>query len=186
MDRAELQAMQLAMAMCLGLGLGFFYDVYRVWFRRVKLRWLAGAGDIIWWGLALLLAMGGLYRINGLELRFPVLALTVAGVCVYMGLLSPVIFPLLWRLLGGLWRVIKWLGGCFAGALGLLLCPLVWLVELAFGLGQLGVQFGRAGARLLGRILGIILRPFYGLAASFKKHLKKVDFNVDFSKENDI
>ena len=30
MDRAELQAVQLALAFGLGLGLGFFYDFYRV------------------------------------------------------------------------------------------------------------------------------------------------------------
>lgn len=188
MDRAELQALQLAMSLCLGLGLGFFYDIYRVWFRKVQVRdrLLAGVGDILWWVLALVIAMVGLYRINGLELRFPVLALAAAGVCVYMGFLSPVIFPLLWRLLGWLWRAAKWLGRCLCDAMELLLCPLVWLVELGFGiLGLLGCLL-----RLVGRILGgavrFLLRPFGDLVLYIKKHQKKVDFDVDFSEGNDI
>ena len=134
MDRAELQAVQLALAFGLGLGLGFFYDFYRVWFRQLKGRLWPALGDIVWWLAALGLAFGGLYHINGAQLRLPVLLLAAAGVCLYLGFFSPVLFPLLRRLLLGLWRLLRWLFGCFAGAVALLLSPLVWLVELGFRL----------------------------------------------------
>lgn len=190
MDRAELQALQLAWSLGLGLGLGFLYDVYRVWFRRLKndagSRWLAAAGDIGWWLTALILAAAGLYRINGLELRLPILALAAAGVCVYMGFLSPVLFPLLWRLLGWLWRFLCWWGHCFGNALALLLAPLVFLVELGFILGRIIGRILKGLGRILARVGRVLLLPINRLVLSFKKHQKKVDFAVDFAEENDI
>ncbi len=88
MDRAELQAVQLALAFGLGLGLGFFYDFYRVWFRQLKGRLWPALGDIVWWLAALGLAFGGLYHINGAQLRLPVLLLAAAGVSVLFVMLS--------------------------------------------------------------------------------------------------
>ena len=170
MDRAELQALQLAWSLGLGLGLGFLYDVYRVWFRRLKndagSRWLAAAGDIGWWLAALILA--------------------AAGVCVYMGFLSPVLFPLLWRLLGWLWRLLCWWGRCFGNALALLLAPLVLLVELGFTLGRIIGRILKGFGRILARVGRVLLLPINRLVLSFKKHQKKVDFAVDFAEENDI
>ena len=111
MDRAELQAVQLALAFGLGLGLGFFYDFYRVWFRQLKGRLWPALGDIVWWLAALGLAFGGLYHINGAQLRLPVLLLAAAGVCLYLVLpyrwvLRPV-GRLLSRLLVQPWQKLR-------------------------------------------------------------------------------
>ena len=191
MDRAELQAVQLALAFGLGLGLGFFYDFYRVWFRQLKGRLWPALGDIVWWLAALGLAFGGLYHINGAQLRLPVLLLAAAGVCLYLGLFSPVLFPLLRRLLLGLWRLLRWLFGCFAGAVALLLSPLVWLVELGFRLlwllQRLLVLPYRWVLRPVGRLLSrLLVQPWQKLRTNLRKAFKKRIKKVDFEARNDI
>lgn len=186
MDRAELQAVQLALALGLGLGLGFFYDVYRVWFRQLRGRLWPAVGDIAWWLAALALAFGGLYRINGAELRLPVLALAAAGVCLYLGLLSPVLFGLLCRLLLGIWRLLVWLCGCFAGALALLLSPLVWLVELGFRLVLLAGRFARWLWHILSGMLAWLFKPWRRLAEKINNAIKNRAKKVDFEEPNDI
>lgn len=186
MDRAELQAVQLAAALVLGLGLGLFYDLYRVWFRQVRGRFWPALGDIVWWLSALGLAFAGLYQINGAELRLPVLALTAAGVCLYLGVCSPVLFGWLGRLLLGLWRLLAGLGGCFSGALALLLSPLVWLVELFFRLTLLFWQICRQIWHILYSLFGWLLRPWRRLGHKLHKALKKPVKKVDFEEQNDI
>lgn len=195
MDRAELQAVQLALAFGLGLGLGFFYDFYRVWFRQLKGRLWPALGDIVWWLAALGLAFAGLYHINGAQLRLPVLLLAAAGVCLYLGFFSPVLFPLLRRLLLGLWRLLRWLLGCFARAVALLLSPLVWLVELAFRLLWLLQRLLilpyrwllRPAGRLLCRLFNSLLaRPWQKLHTYLRKAFKKRIKKVDFEGGNDI
>jgi len=186
MDRAELQAVQLALALGLGVGLGFFYDVYRVWFRQLRGRFWPALGDIAWWLAALGLAFAGLYHINGAELRLPVLALTAGGVCLYLGLLSPLLFGMLCRLLLGLWRLLVWLGGCFAGALALLLSPLVWLVEICFRLIMLVQRVLARVCRLLAGLLAWLGRPWRRLAGKIHKSLKKPQKKVDFDEADDI
>ncbi len=186
MDRAELQAIQLAAALGLGLGLGFFYDVYRVWFRQLRGRFWPALGDIVWWLVALGLAFVGLYHINGAELRLPVLVLAAAGVCLYMGLLSPLLFGCLGRLLLGLWHLLAWLGGCFGGALALLLSPLVWLVELFFRLTLFIWHFWQKIWHILVKIGSFLLRPWRRLAHKLHKSLKKPAKKVDFDEPDDI
>lgn len=187
MDRAELQAVQLALAFGLGLGLGFFYDFYRVWFRQLRGRLLPALGDIVWWLAALALAFGGLYHINGAQLRLPVLLLAAAGVCLYLGFFSPVLFPLLRRLLLGLWRLLRWLCGCFAGAVALLLSPLVWLVELAFRLLWLLQRLMLLPYRwVLQPAVRLLARPWQKLRTYLRKAFKKRIKKVDFETRNDI
>ena len=162
MDRAELQAVQLALAFGLGLGLGFFYDFYRVWFRQLKGRLWPALGDIVWWLAALGLAFGGLYHINGAQLRLPVLLLAAAGVCLYLGFFSPVLFPLL-----------------------------VWLVELGFRLlwllQRLLVLPYRWVLRPVGRLLSrLLVQPWQKLRTNLRKAFKKRIKKVDFEARNDI
>lgn len=182
MDRAELQAVQLALALVLGLGLGFFYDLYRVWFRSARGAIRKGVGDIIWWLLALTYSLVALYKINGMELRLPVLVLAAAGVCLYMGFFSPVIFPGLHRLVGWMVHIVRWLWRMLGRLLALVLLPVVWAAD--------------AVLRLLGLILWILGWPFARLiklggrlAAVLRRvceHCKKPAKEVDFTEENDI
>ncbi len=127
--RSELQAVQLALALMLGVALGFWYDIYRVWFRRCRGRMLRGAGDILWWLSVLILSVVALYHINGIELRVPVLLLVAGGLSLYMGLLSPVLFPLLQNVARLVWRSVLWLTGRVwhigGGVLRLLAMPVV-------------------------------------------------------------
>lgn len=186
MDRAELQAMQLALALGLGVGLGFFYDIYRVWFRQLRGRFWPALGDIAWWLAALGLAFGGLYHINGAELRLPVLALVAGGVCLYLGLLSPLLFGVLCKLLLGLWRLLVWLSGCFAGALALLLSPLVWLVEIFFRVIILIWHLLTQIYHSMTGLLAWLSRPWRRLAGKIYKRLKKPQKKVDFDEADDI
>ena len=186
MDRAELQAVQLVLALGLGVGLGFFYDIYRVWFRQLRGRFWPALGDIAWWLAALGLAFGGLYHINGVELRLPVLALTAGGVCLYLALLSPLLFGVLCKLLLGLWRLLVWFSGCFAGALALLLSPLVWLVEIFFHISRLIWHILTWVCQFLAGVLAWLLRPWQRLAGKIYKRLKKPQKKVDFDMADDI
>ncbi len=182
MDRAELQAVQLALALALGLSLGLFYDVYRVWFRGARGPLWRGVGDIGWWLLAFAYSAAALYYINGIELRLPVLALAAAGVCLYMGFFSPVIFPVLHRLLRLLFRAVRGLWRLFGRLLALVLLPVVWAADAVLRL---------AGA--LARLVGVLLRPVARLGrrlaagmAGVRARCKKPAKEVDFTEENDI
>lgn len=182
MDRAELQAVQLALALALGMSLGLFYDAYRVWFRSIRHPLWRGIGDIVWWAAAFGCSAAALYYINGMQLRLPVLALALAGVCLYMGFFSPVIFPLLSRLLGLLCRLVCGLLRLLGRLLALLLLPVVWVADALLRL-----------AELLLRLAGVILRPFRRLGgrlaaalAGVRACLKKPAKEVDFAEENDI
>lgn len=150
---AEIQAAQLGLSFALGLALGLFYDVYRVWFRAAERRWLRSLGDIVWWLAALFLAAWAMYRINGLALRGFPLALAMAGCVVEQVLISPCFFPLIRRLCGGLLAVGRRLFGLLRRLLELVLTPLVWPVELAF---RLMVIVKRLSARLLGAVLRLL------------------------------
>jgi hypothetical protein len=116
------------------LALGLFYDVYRVWFRSERRGVLRGLGDVCWWLTVLLLVAAALYQINGLELRLPTLALIAAGVCLHLGLLSPHVYPLLYRLFRGLFRLLAGVGKILSRLLTLLLTPFVMVVEMGFRL----------------------------------------------------
>lgn len=175
---AEFQAAQLVLSCCLGLGLGLFYDIYRVWFRAPGGRWLKGLGDIVWWLLALAVAAAALYHINGLELRLFPLALAAAGCCLEQALISPRFFPLLegvcrfgLRLFRRLLRLLRRLLEC-------LLLPLVWPVELAFRLvlllKGLLLRLLRALRDLLLWLLRPVLRPLRRLYRRVRRRLKAV------------
>ena len=149
MDRAELQAVQLALAFGLGLGLGFFYDFYRVWFRQLKGRLWPALGDIAWWLAALGLAFGGLYHINGAQLRLPVLLLAAAGVCLYLGFFSPVLFPLLCRGGGFAAEPAGLAGGAGLSAALAAATPVSVALSLGFAAGWAAAEpaFGSAMAK---------------------------------------
>ncbi len=170
--------MQLLLAFALGVGLGAFYDLYRVWFRGARSRPMRGLGDLLWWGAALFLAAGALYRIDALALRLPPLLLALLGVAVQQACISPWAFPLLQRccrFIGRFWRGLRRL---WQRAVAVLLLPLVWPVELAFRLllllaRLLGALFGRIEGllrRLLARPLGCCRR----LAGLFWPKIKRI------------
>ncbi len=178
MDRAEFQAVQLVLAFALGLALGVFYDVYRVWFRGAHRRAAKGLGDIIWWLLALSLAAGAFYRINSLSLRAAPLALALLGVAVQQGLISPWAFPLLQRFCRAVGRFLGWLFELLQRAVAFLLLPLVWPVELAFRLLLVLARLVRRVTSLFGRILRWLFAPPLRLArrvgGAVKRRLRRL------------
>lgn len=131
---ADIQAVQLALSFGLGLLLGVFYDVYRVWFRASGRRWLKGVGDIIWWLLALLLAALAMYRINGLQLRAFPLVLAALACLAEQALISPRFFPLINAVCRFFMRLCRKIRRLLRQLIEFLLQPLVWPVELAFRL----------------------------------------------------
>ncbi len=159
MDRAEFQAVQLVLAFALGIALGVFYDVYRVWFRGAHRRAAKGLGDIIWWLLALGLAAGAFYRINSLSLRAAPLALALLGVAVQQGLISPWAFPLLQRFCRAVGRFLGWVTQLLQRLVAFLLLPLVWPVEVAFRLLLAFARLLRRVTSLLGRLLRWLFAP---------------------------
>lgn len=159
MDRAEFQAVQLVLAFALGLGLGTFYDVYRVWFRGAHRRAAKGLGDIIWWLAALSLSAWAFYRINSLALRAAPLALALLGVAVQQWVVSPWAFPLLQRFCHAMGRAIRWVMQLLQRVVAFLLLPLVWPVELVFRLLLLLARLVRRVTRFGGRILRWLFAP---------------------------
>jgi spore cortex biosynthesis protein YabQ len=154
-NRAEWQAVQLGLCFVLGLALGLFYDVYRVWFRSERRGGLRGLGDVCWWLAALLLVVLALYRINGLELRLPSLAAIAAGVCLHLGLLSPHVYPLLYRLFRAVFHLLADVCRLMARLLTLLLTPFVLVVEMGFRL----LLVLRAVLKWLGRLICRLTAP---------------------------
>lgn len=172
--RSEMQAVQLGLALNLGVVLGLWYDMYRVWFRHCRGRIWRGVGDILWWVAALGLSVVALYHINGVELRLPVLLLVVAGLCLYMGLLSPVLFPVLQDMVRLVWRFVLWVVGRVWHIGGLVVrfvvLPVVWVVDVVvwfWGVcrGVFGVPVGfiyKVAYRVVYGVLGGICGKFIG------------------------
>ena len=165
MDRAELQAVQLASALVLGLVLGLFYDVYRVWFRTEKKHISRGLGDVLWWLAALLMVAAALYHINGLQLRAAPLMLVAGGVVLQQGVISPWTFPMLQRLVWLLVRTVRLLIRIMHRVLAIALLPLLWVVELLFRLTMLV-------HRLIRRLWGVICRLLAWMTAPITKPLR--------------
>ena len=178
MDRAEFQAVQLVLAFVLGVGLGIFYDVYRVWFRRTQARAVKGLGDIIWWLAALGLAAWAFYRINSLSLRAAPLALALLGVAVQQWLVSPWAFPLLQRFCHAAERFLGWVMQLLQRAVAFMLLPLVWPVELVFRLLLVLMHLVRRLMNFLERILRWLFAPpvrfLRRVGGAVKRRLKRL------------
>lgn len=92
---------------------GVFFDFYRV-FRgkimgkkgryRAKGSGLNFLGDLVFWGLALVLITPIIFWGTWLELRLYVWLLILAGIGLYLIIFSPVIIP--WILV--LWQILAW------------------------------------------------------------------------------
>lgn len=78
-----------------GALLGGLFDMYRAVRRVAHLRWLAAAGaDLLYWLLALIVALAALVLINWGEVRFYVFVCLAIGALTYFRLASRWIFPL--------------------------------------------------------------------------------------------
>lgn len=178
MERAEFQAVQLVLAFGLGLSLGLFYDFYRLWLLGGKKK-IRAVGDLCWCILAMIWTFGGLYFINGGEIRFMVCAFGFLGMTLYLGFLSPVILPILKALLGVILKILAFLWRLFETVLHIFLLPVVWIFELIMKV--LGCVF----AFIMG-IFAYVVGLFGKLAKFIQKTAKNYLKKVDFDEEVDI
>lgn len=108
MDTAAGQFLRLLLALICGVGLGIFYDGYRL-FRRFTAphRRLRPLLDILWWLLALALVFAVWLRFTWGEVRFSLLVWQGLGFALYYTYLSPHIYGLGKWLLSGSARAKK-------------------------------------------------------------------------------
>lgn len=158
---AEIQARQLALAFALGLFLGLFYDVYRVWFRHGGRTASKTVGDILWWLVALVLSAVALYHINGLALRGFALAMVALGCVTEQLFLSRRVFLFADSLAHLLLGVFRRLLGLMFRLTELLLWPLSFAVELLFRLGVKSVRLLQWLFSVFWRLLRFLTMPLW-------------------------
>ncbi|MFZ5817497.1 MAG: spore cortex biosynthesis protein YabQ [Bacillota bacterium] len=142
MQRLELQFYAFFMIVLSGIALGFLFDLLRALRGYYQPnRWVAAAGDLLFWGAATVVIAGGLFFGNWGEFRFYVLVGMLLGLGLYYWLASPVILGML----RGLLRLITWiLDLLWMLVLRLVWAPLVALANLLTWVGRLLWGWGRA------------------------------------------
>ncbi len=178
MERAELQAVQLLMAFALGMSLGLFYDFYRLWLHNGKKK-IRAIGDICWCLCAMVWTFACLYFINGAEIRFMIFAFGFLGISLYLGFLSPVILPILSKMLNIILKISTFVWRIFENVLQIFLLPVVWIFELIMKI------FGTFFA-FIGGIFAYIFRLWTKFTNFMKKTIKNYVKKVDFDEEVDI
>lgn len=108
MSPLDAQLFAFLLLVAVGIGVGFLFDVFRVWRRLLyRGRWVQAAGDLVFLALAGVLLAGGLVLANWGELRVFVLLGLMAGLGLYFRLASAVAVRLMALVCGA---VAAWLG----------------------------------------------------------------------------
>lgn len=106
MEYVNLQFNSFLILILTGMVLGGFFDLYRVFRSTIRVNKLIDTlGDLLFWGLSLLLLGSLIYWSTWLELRFYVWLALGAGLLIYLMVFSPKLIRIYLRF----WRAISWL-----------------------------------------------------------------------------
>ena len=132
MSSAALQCAQMLCALGLGLSLGMFYDIYRIFIKKQRSKAWCWFGDLAWWLLALVWSFGILVKISWADLRIPIIITVFAGIFVYLYYFSPVLSDLYKKVVNLAVKTIKRIFSIFIRILSIIFSPLVFVTGLAY------------------------------------------------------
>lgn len=152
MTRAALQCAQMLCALGLGLSLGMFYDIYRIFIKKQHGRAWCWFGDLIWWLSALAWSFWVLVKISWADLRIPIIIAVFAGILVYLYYFSPALSHVYKRTAEITVKIIKKLFSVIIRILSIIFFPLVFITGGIYRITAFIISvISKAATKLIGK-----------------------------------